>query len=1121
MPTIEQLELEIQSKSTSAVTGIDTLSASLTKLKTSLKGGVGLTSVAKQLRNLDAALKSIDSSSSEKIDKLANSLEKLKNLGNIKISSSIANQLKGISIATNALNEVDFTNVEKLSNILQPLNDIDKSSGLKSTINSLNKLPQVVQTLNNIDWKIFTSQIQQLSTALTPLSNQLNTVATSFSRLPSNIQRTVTATNRITQENSKAANSYMNLWAKINLVINATKHGARTIASWITQSNQYIEDLNLFNTSMGQYAAEAQNYAEAVSEALGIDPGEFMRNQGVFNTIISGFGVASDKAYLMSKNLTQLGYDIASFFNISFEDAMQKLQSGIAGELEPLRRLGYDLSVARLQEEALALGIEKKVSAMTQAEKSQLRYYAIMTQVTTAQGDMARTLNAPANQLRVLQAQVTQCARALGNIFIPALNSVLPYVIALSKIVRKLAEYIASLFGFKLPEVDYSTVNSAASSISDSMEDANNSLEESVKNAKKLKKCLLAMDELNILSVSNTSSDDSDSSNENDLGFKLPEYDFLGNLIGTQIDDIISKIKEWLGLNQEINSLADFLHTRLGHILIVVGSIGLGFLAWKLSNAFMNGLITLQNLLKGTADKGKTLAIGIALTVTGIALEGTAIWEAITEGLNGQNLAQMIIGAGSITIGGALIGKALGSSIIGAAISAIVAGVPMMITGIWDAISNGLNWLNAALIAAGSTLSGAGIGAIIGACGGPIGAGIGALIGLVVGGLTDLVILIVQNWDTIMEWCGNVCNTIGQFFVDLWSGISNTWNTVAEWFNTNVIQPISNFFSGLWNGITSTAQNCWNGIVSVFSPVIEFFTNLFNNVSQTISDIFYNIGVIVSGCWETIQLVWSVTSEWFNTNVIQPIGNLFSGLWDTICNIFSPICDWFKDIFTRAWEGIKFAWDNAVSFFAQIWSGIQGAFSHVTDWFKNIFTKAWEGIKNVFSIGGKIFDGIKDGILNAFKFVVNGIIDGLNWVIAQPFNGINWALEKIKGVDIFGLKPFDGIRTISVPEIPKLAKGGLATAPVLAMVGDNPNASSDPEVISPLSELQKMISKEQQVNTTNCDEQTLNILQRILYAIENQETEYINNTYLDYELIDRKSVKVRKRKNRRYGGVAI
>ena len=137
-------------------------------------------------------------------------------------------------------------------------------------------------------------------------------------------------------------------------------------------------------------------------------------------TLATGFGVASDKAALMSKNLTQLGYDLSAFFNISVEDAMQKLQSGIAGEIEPLRRLGYYLSQAKLEDIAMSLGINKSVSEMIQAEKSQLRYYAILTQVTKAQGDMARTLVAPANQLRILKAQATQAARALGNIFIPA-----------------------------------------------------------------------------------------------------------------------------------------------------------------------------------------------------------------------------------------------------------------------------------------------------------------------------------------------------------------------------------------------------------------------------------------------------------------------------------------------------------------------------------------------------------------------------------------------------------------------------------------------------------------------------------------------------------------------------
>ncbi len=217
MPTtIEQLELEVQSSSTSAVAGIDALSASLSKLKNAVRGGVGLTSVANQVRNLDTALKSMDSSGADKIDKLASSLEKLKGLGSLKISSSIGNQLQNIGSAAASLTGVDFSAMEKLGTALQPLNNLN-ASGLKSTINALNKLPKLADTLDNMDMTKFTSQIQQLSTALAPLTNQLNVVTAAFNRLPTNIQRAITVTNRISQENNKAANSYMNLYAKIKM----------------------------------------------------------------------------------------------------------------------------------------------------------------------------------------------------------------------------------------------------------------------------------------------------------------------------------------------------------------------------------------------------------------------------------------------------------------------------------------------------------------------------------------------------------------------------------------------------------------------------------------------------------------------------------------------------------------------------------------------------------------------------------------------------------------------------------------------------------------------------------------------------------------------------------------
>ena len=723
MPTtIEQLELEVQSSSTSAVAGIDALSASLSKLKNAVRGGVGLTSVANQVRNLDTALKSMDSSGADKIDKLASSLEKLKGLGSLKISSSIGNQLQNIGSAAASLTGVDFSAMEKLGTALQPLNNLN-ASGLKSTINALNKLPKLADTLDNMDMTKFTSQIQQLSTALAPLTNQLNAVTVAFNRLPTNIQRAITVTNRISQENNKAANSYMNLYAKIKMAMGVVRTGARVIASWITQSNQYIEDLNLFTASMGKYAEEAQNYAEAVSEALGIDPGEFMRNQGVFNTIISGFGVASDKAYLMSKNLTQLGYDISSFFNISFEDAMQKLQSGISGELEPLRRLGYDLSVARLQEEALALGIEKKVSAMTQAEKSQLRYYAIMTQVTTAQGDMARTLNAPANQLRVLQAQVTQCARALGNIFVPALNAVLPYAIALAKIVRMLANSIASLFGFKLPEVDYSGISAGASAVGDLADnagDASDGLGKAGKAAKKLKNALLGIDELNVLSKDDSSSGSGSGSGAGigggDLGIDLPTYDFLGGAITSKVDEIVQMIKDAMW---EITAVISGFLLAIGTILVVTGAnipLGLGLMAvgavglaasvmanWNgMSERLAKVLTLVTGVLGGfllaigafLVFSGVNVPLGAGLMVAGAAALGTAAvinWKFLNGDLSNALSILTAIVSGALLAMGALF--AFTGVDVPLGIALMAAGAVGMVTAIglnWDSMSDPL-----------------------------------------------------------------------------------------------------------------------------------------------------------------------------------------------------------------------------------------------------------------------------------------------------------------------------------------------------------------------------------------------------------------------------------------------
>ena len=478
---IQGLEFQIVNDSTQAVTGLQNLINTLNRLKTATNGGAtGLSKTAQGIRELSNSLKGLNSGdASQKITRLTNALTALSQVGNVKISSSIANQLTAINTALAGLKWTDGDKLISLANGLRPLSELGKAN-MTTFINQLSKLPKVIEDLEAADIDKFTQQMTALAAAMKPFADEMQKVSNGFSAFPSKIQKLITSTEKYNASARKATSTTGQFTSGLKalnvaaVAITFRKIG-HFIAQAVTESNKYQEDLNLFTVALGQYAAEAQNYAEKVSDVMGIDPAQWLRNQGVFNTLLTGFGDTAERAQLMSQNLTQLGYDISSFFNVSIEDAMQKLQSGISGELEPLRRLGYDLSQARLEQTALNLGIKESVANMTQAEKAELRYYAIMTQVTTAQGDMARTLEAPANQLRILQAQLTQAARAIGNIFIPALNAILPYAIAVVQVIREIANALANLAGFKLTEVDYSGVNSAAvgaGSLADNLDDA-------------------------------------------------------------------------------------------------------------------------------------------------------------------------------------------------------------------------------------------------------------------------------------------------------------------------------------------------------------------------------------------------------------------------------------------------------------------------------------------------------------------------------------------------------------------------------------------------------------------------------------------------------------------------
>ena len=638
---IQGLEFQIVNDSTQAVTGLQNLINTLNRLKTATNGGAtGLSKTAQGIRELSNSLKGLNSGdASQKITRLTNALTALSQVGNVKISSSIANQLTAINTALAGLKWTDGDKLTSLANGLRPLSELGKAN-MTTFINQLSKLPKVIEDLEAADIDKFTQQMTALAAAMKPFADEMQKVSNGFSAFPSKIQKLITSTEKYNASARKATTTTGKFTSGLKalnvaaVAITFRKIG-HFIAQAVTESNKYQEDLNLFTVALGQYADEAKEYAEYVSDIMGIDPAQWLRNQGIFNTLLTGFGDTAERAQLMSQNLTQLGYDLSSYANIPIEDAMQKLQSGIAGELEPLRRLGYDLSQAKLQQTALNLGIKESVANMTQAEKAELRYYAIMTQVTTAQGDMARTLEAPANQLRILQAQLTQAARAIGNIFIPALNAILPYAIAVVQVIREIANALANLAGFKLTEVDYSGVNSAAvgaGSLADNLDDAAGA-------AKKLKQYTAGFDELNVFAPNTGSGSGAGAGGAGGFDFDLPTYDFLGDAVQTRIGEIKKMIEDTLA---EITTIVSGFMLAVGAILVVTGvniPLGVGLMAagavglaatvglnWTaMSSELANTLALITGVVGGfllvlgaiMAFSGANLPLGIALMALG------------------------------------------------------------------------------------------------------------------------------------------------------------------------------------------------------------------------------------------------------------------------------------------------------------------------------------------------------------------------------------------------------------------------------------------------------------------------------------------------------------------------
>lgn len=521
--TMDTLMITIESASKDASKQVDNLITKLGQLQTALKNVSGQ---SKNLSNLSSSLKSVTSSSG------------VKSLG--KDYGTLSEQLEKLGL-----------NMKDLGDPIKVIETADSvTKKYKTSTGQLVEIFEKVPASGN-----------KIKVTLTEVADSTKKNSSAFDLLQSKLSGTI---------------------LKTKLFVSGLTGLTKGVVYFTQKAADYEESLNLFTVTMGDQAKQGVEWLEKFSNALYLDPTEVMQYMGSFNSLIKGLGTASDKAYLMSKNLTQLTYDLASFKNIKPEVAFQKLQSAISGEIEPLRNVGVALSENTLQELAYSLGLEANVRDLTEAQKAQLRYIQIMKSSTEWQTDMGRTLVTPATALRVLTQEFKMLSRAIGRVFIPIVMAAAPYVIALSQLLTDLANRLANLLGYKIADIDYSGLTKGLGDVSSGISAIGDSAD---KTKKKINTMLAPFDELNVVQekVEKTGSGLGGLSG-GDLGVDLPEYDALAKLT-EDMDKNVERAKK-----------------NLKSLKPIILGIGLAFGTWKLGGA-IGTLLGLFGVGKG-AGKG-------------------------------------------------------------------------------------------------------------------------------------------------------------------------------------------------------------------------------------------------------------------------------------------------------------------------------------------------------------------------------------------------------------------------------------------------------------------------------------------------------------------------------------
>lgn len=777
--TIDNLQIEIQSSSTNAAKGITDLSAALEKLK---KNG-SFKTVSTNLNNLSESLNKLPNvhRASNSLRTLANSIEKLKEVGSV---ASISNSLKKLPEALKGIEKIDLDRVapqiQKIVATLSPLSAV-KAGGFGSMVNAMRNLGKVTESLDDDTIKAFADKIKLLNAELGPFADKMATVKSAFGAINSQARKAAGGVAKMDDEVNASALNWSNFIHIMQTAAEAIKGIVTRFSDLIAQAIEWDGIAARFGRGFGSQAQENYEWIQRLNEELGINIQEFMKYSSVYSTMLTGFGVNSKDAGKMAMGYMELTYDIWAGYNDVYkklEDAAEAVKSAIAGEVEPVRRAGFTIVEATLEQTAANHGLEISLANATEAQKSYLRYLTLVDQAYAQGlvGTYAKELNTAEGLTRTLAQQLKSLTQAFGSLFLPILVKVMPWLQAFVELLTEGIQALAAMFGITIQGVDWGDYNSGVSDAVQGTENLGGALENAADAAKELKNATLAFDELNVISPSSASSGAGGSGGGigGGTGFEDLDIDSLWDEsifkdINSQVDGIKEKLKSWLPIISLIGagigawgmlSLISSAGEAMVKLSELEGKIGLlkkalaglailtieAVLVFMLSDEYLEtgnlmsllgeALVTAAGgflMYKGFGPKGLILSLGVsmiaqlaAITMNladgGVEMSDPQLWiqAAFTTALGGV--------AGGILSYKGLInmskGKGVGLGLL-AGLSLTLASIT-----IGEVSANGGDPANSIWTAVGSIASAAGFGFMVG--GGVPGALIGAAVGLVV-----------------------------------------------------------------------------------------------------------------------------------------------------------------------------------------------------------------------------------------------------------------------------------------------------------------------------------------------------------------------------------------------------